>query len=139
MSIISFVLSALCIVGAVAAYVFIQDLTEADLSEVDGFLQVIAIFFIMGTAILFAVAIAAAIITALLGIFGIVCVRKNGKFALGCVIMGGMPSLLTAAIIVQSILNGSFEIWTFSIFAYFGLYTTGAAVAYIDRKKDRNL
>ena len=131
MSIISFLVSALCIIGAIAAFVAAN---KANLSDNFDVLDFILIFFGLTKSIalvIFAViATFAAAINILLGILGIVCCKQQGRCSLGCIIMGGIPSLLTAASIVQSIVDGRFEIWTFSIFAYFALYTAGAAFAF---------
>ncbi|MCM1328219.1 MAG: hypothetical protein NC253_02160 [Ruminococcus sp.] len=92
------------------------------------------VFVVIGASIVLIIAVSAAAATALLGIFGIICARQNGKFSIGCLIMGAIPTLFTAFEIVQSLLDGSFEPIMFPIFLYFGLYTAGAAMAYIEKR-----
>ncbi len=137
MSIISFILAVLCSFGAIAAFVFsnkLSEFTEAELSDIDGIIQVGAVFLMIGMFLILAIAIGAAVITVILGIFGMICARQNGKFSLGCLIMGGIPALFTALTIARSLLYGSFEPIMFPIFAYFGLYTAGAVIAYIEKR-----
>lgn len=136
MSIISFVVSALCIVVAIDLVV---SANKAYLSSEFGVLDILLMFYGLSMPIIFVIfavitSIAAAI-NILLGILGIICCKQQGRCSLGCLIMGGILSLLTEVIIVQSIFDGSFEIWTFSIFAYFVLYTAGAAFAYGEKRK----
>lgn len=141
MSIISFVFSALCIFGGIAAFCLAKQLEETDLSNYDNAVSVLGAFLGLGLYVVMllaaVLALIAAGVTALLGILGMICCKKQGKCSLICLIAGGLLSLLTAANIAGSIANGNFEIWIIFISAYLGLYTAGSAIVYIDSKKDR--
>lgn len=141
MSIISFVLTAASIIGGIAAFSLAKQLEETDLSNYDNAVSAFASFLGLGlyvAMILIAVFAAFAVgTTALLGILGMICCKKQGKCSLGCLILGGIFSLLTAASIANSIADGNFEAWVMLVPVYFGLYTAGSAIAYIDRKNDR--
>lgn len=141
MSIISFVLTAASIIGGIAAFSLEKQLEETDLSNYDNVASVFASFLGLGlmVAMLLAAVLALIIagVTVLLGILGIACCKKQGKYSLGCLILGGFFSLLTAASIANSITDGNFEAWVMLVLAYFGLYTAGAAIVYIENKKDR--
>lgn len=141
MSIISFILFVLSVIGAIAAYAIheeLADIINGEATDVDAFMIFFAIFFVSGSILLLAIAIGAAVVTVILGIFGIICARQNGKFSIGCLIMGGIPTLFTAFEIVQSLLDGDFEPIMFPIFLYFGLYTAGAVLAYIEKRSGEN-
>ena len=133
MSIISFVLSILCIFGAVTAAVYANKIMESDSTAYD-IVNVILIFFGLSTlivlSVLFLIAIIAALMTALLGVLGIACCKQQGKCSLGCLILGGILSLLAAA----NIVIGNINVSSFLILAYFGLYTAGAAAAFPGQK-----
>ena len=73
----------------------------------------------------------------ILGILGLICVIKH-IYSGGCLIYGGIFSLLSIANIVFDILGGS-DIFNVGLMICLMLYTAGAAIAYIDSKKDRNL
>lgn len=73
----------------------------------------------------------------ILGILGLICVLKH-IYASGCLIYGGILSLLIIANMVYDIFNASF-MDNVIVLICLVLYTAGAAVAYIDSKKDRNL
>lgn len=139
MSIISFVLTALCVIGGISAFALAKQLEETDLSNYDNVLTAFTSFLGLGlyVAMLLAAVIAAfaAGITALLGILGMICCKKRGKFSLGCLTTGGLLFLLTAANIAGSIANGNFEPWVMLVPAYLGLYTAGAALAYKKKRK----
>ena len=142
MSIISFVLSALCMIGGIIAFSFANNLEKTALSRYDNVLTIFASFLGLGLfvvmVLLTVLAVVAVGVTVLLGILGMICCKKQGKCSLGCLIIGGILSLFTAATIAHSIADGSFEAWVILILAYFGLYTAGAAGVYIENKKDRN-
>lgn len=142
MSIISFALSALSMIGGIIALSFANTLGETNLSRYDNVLSIFASFLGLGLFVvmilLTVLAVVAVGVTVLLGILGMICCKKQGKCSLGCLIIGGILSLFTAATIAHSIADGSFEAWVILILAYFGLYTAGAAVVYIENKKDRN-
>ena len=133
MSIISFVVSALCIVGAIAAVVFAN---KAVLSDDFDVLDIILIFFGLTKSVVFVIvaviASIAAAINILLGILGIVCCKQHGRCSLGCLIMGGILSLIAVKNIAAGI-----DVVSFLVLAHFGLYTAGAAIAYIDTRNDK--
>lgn len=141
MSIISFVLTEASIIGGMAAFGLAKQLEETNLSSYDNAISVFASFLGLGVYVVMLLASVLVLIiagvTVMLGILGIVCCRKQGKCSLGCLILGGLFSLLTAASIANSIADGNFEAWVMLVLAYFGLYTAGSAIAYIDRKNDR--
>lgn len=141
MSIISFVLSALCIFAGAAAFCLAKQLEETDLSNYDNAISVFTSFLGLGFYVVMllaaVLALIAAGVTALLGILGMICCKKQGKCSLICLIAGGLLSLFTAASIAVSILQDSFEFYTVLGPAYLGLYTAGSAIVYIDSKKDR--
>ncbi|MDE6132024.1 MAG: hypothetical protein K2G04_01405 [Oscillospiraceae bacterium] len=109
--------------------------SKADSSDYD-VLNIILLFFGLSISILYALFVVAMIIAAainmLLGLLGIACCKQQGKCSLGCLIMGGLLSLIAAANIVIGI-----DVCSFLILAHFGLYTAGAAIAYIDSKNDK--
>lgn len=141
MSIISFVLTAASIIGGIAAFSLAKQLEETNLSNYDDAISVFASFLGLGMYVVMLLAAVLALIisgvTVLLGILGIICCKKQGKLSLGCLILGGILSLFTAVSIAVSIVRGSFEVYSVLGLAYFGLYTAGSAVVYIENKKDR--
>lgn len=141
MSIISFVLTGLCTVGGITAFGFAKQLEETDLSNYDNAISVFVSFLGLGLYVVMllaaVLALIAAGVTALLGILGMICCKKQGKGSLICLILGGLLFLFTAVSIAVSILQDSFEFYTVLGPAYLGLYTAGSAIVYIDSKKDR--
>lgn len=137
MSIISFVLSALCMIGGIIAFSFANNLEETTMSRLDNILSLLGLGLLVVMILTTVIAAVTAGVTVLLGILGMVCCKKQGKCSLGCLILGGIFSLFTAASIVHSIADGTFEAWVFLILVYFGLYTAGAAIAYIDSRNDK--
>lgn len=71
----------------------------------------------------------------ILGILGLICVFKH-IYASGCLIYGGIFSLLSIANIVFDILGGS-DIFNVGLMICLMLYTAGAAIAYIDSRNDK--
>lgn len=142
MSIISFVLTAASIIGGIAAFFYAKQLDDTLLTDYNNSVPVFGAFlgFVMYVASLLLAVFAAiaACVTVLMGILGIACCKKQGKYSLGCLILGGLFSLLTAASIANSITDDNFEAWVMLVLVYFGLYTAGSAIVYIENKKDRN-
>lgn len=75
--------------------------------------------------------------TAVLGVFGLICSLKNGRFALVCLILGSIETLLALMSVpsmLEEIMNDFNPIGLIP-FVYCGTYTACAIVAFMYRKK----
>ena len=137
MSIISIVFSVVALGIGIWAIVMQNDLFELNEENGDAFTALISVF---GSVIILLLAIAAIIAfaaTALLGAFGLVCALKNGRFALVCLILGSIETLLTLMsipTILEDIMN-DFNLIGLIPFVYCGTYTACAIIAFMYRKK----
>ncbi len=135
-SIISLIFSVLTLGISIWAIVMQNDLFELAEENTDGFTALIGIF---GSVIIMLLAIAAIIVfaaTTILGIFGLICSLKNGRFSLVCLILGSVVTLLSLSgipALLEDITN-AFEPMYLIPFVYCGVYTACAVVAFIYRK-----
>lgn len=133
MSIVSFIISFLGIAGVVLAIILSNKL--ADTQNADELTQVIGIFAFMGVILFFVIAVASCAITILLGSLGLICSLKNGKCAMGCLVLGITGSCNGLLSIATSIKQEEPLTLPIAAFLYFGLYTAGAVIAYIGKNR----
>lgn len=133
MSLVSLAIAALGVLCVAVAAILGNNL--ADTLNGDELTKVLGIFAYIGIFALLIVAVLIIGATALPGIFGIICVVKNGKFATACLIMGSIGSLRSLAWLIDSFVNETSVFAPMMVLLYFGLYTAGAVRVYADRKK----
>lgn len=136
MSLVSFGIAVLGVFAAVAA-VAISDYL-ADTVNNNELTQVFGVFAFIGVAAFFIFAVCVIAITVLPGVLGIICSMKNGKFAFGCLIIGSTGALRGLMSLIDNIIQGESIGLNLIIFLYFGLYTTGAVMVYINKKADKS-
>lgn len=133
MSLVSFIISFLGIAGVVLAIILSNKL--ADTQNADELTQVIGMFAFMGVILFFVIAVTTCVITVLLGSLGLICSLKNGKWAMGCLVLGIIGSCNGLLSIVTSIEQEESLMLPIVVLLYFGLYTAGAAIAYIGKNR----
>lgn len=133
MSIISFIIAALGALSAIAAIMLINRLSEIESG--DDLTRIFGIFAGLGAFALFIIGFGVMVVTSLPGILGVICAVKNGKFSTCCLIIGGIASLRSLAALAECIIQGESIGVGIVVFLYFGLYTAGAALVYIHKKR----
>lgn len=116
--------------------------TQNDVSELaeengDAFTALIGVFSSVIILLLTIAAIIAFVATIVLGIFGLICSLKNGRFALVCLILGSIETLfalMSVPAMLEELMNDFNPIWLIP-FVYCGTYTACAIVAFMYRKK----
>lgn len=136
-SIISLVFSVLALGFGIWAIVMQDELFGLAEENDDVLTALIGVFSSVIIILLIIIAIIVFAATALLGIFGLVCALKNGRFSLVCLILGSVATLLSLSgipALLEDITN-NFEPIYLIPFIYCGTYTACAIIAFMHRKK----
>ncbi len=137
MSIISFLISVISVGYTVYAITLENAITGAATTtdnSLDDFLALLGSLLIVAFIV---VGLIVFVTTALLGVFGILCALKDGRFSLACVILGSIGTVLlgvgTAALITTA--TNEFDPTALIPCLYFVCYTISAITAFRYRKK----
>ena len=135
-SIISIIFSVVMLGIGIWGIIVQNEMFELAEEHDDGFTALIgALGSIVVILLIVAVMIAFAAM-ALLGVFGLVCSLKNGRFALVCLILGSIATLFSLSGIpamLEDIMNDFNPIGLIP-FVYCGVYTACSVVAFMYRK-----
>lgn len=136
-SIISIIFSVAMLGVGIWGIVMQNEILELAEDNGDGFTAFLgALSSIVIILLIVAVMIAFAA-TAVLGVFGLICSLKNGRFALVCLILGSIETLfalMSVPSMLEELLNDFNPIGLIP-FVYCGTYTACAIIAFMYRKK----
>lgn len=137
MSIVSFLIAALGIIGIALAVILSHNLAETQNNN--ELTTIIGVFIYIGIFALFIAALLTVAITLLPGILGLICSLKNGKFATGCLIIGSIGSFCSLSSFINTVIQKESIIIPLLSILYFGLYTAGAGIVYADKKSRKKM
>ena len=135
MSIFSIVLSVVSLGLGIWAFAIGEEASELMDSD-DGLAIIFGLFGSVMVVLLAVLALIAFSATLLPGIFGLIASLKNGRFSLGCVIIGSIETLFALMGIptmLEDIMNDFNPIGLIP-FVYCGIYTACAIIAFMYRK-----
>lgn len=136
MSIVSIVFSVVMLGTGIWAITIQNELFELVEENDDGFTAFIGA---LGSIVIILLIVAVMIVfaaTVLLGVFGLICSLKNGRFSLVCLILGSVSTLFSLSgipAILEDIMNDFNPIGLIP-FVYCGVYTACSVIAFMYRK-----
>lgn len=137
LSIISLILSLITFGYSIWAMTAMDEIEKAISDNSDAILSLFALFGSLIIILFFVLMIIVFAVTALLGVFGIMCALKHGKFSVPCIVLGSICSVFSLPSFISSmasITNDLEPIYLLPCIYFIG-YTVSAIIAFIYRKK----